>query len=51
MGWDSIISSGEGFSGCDRFEHWENVPAIAPTTEDIDALAAGLREVPRVFGG
>lgn len=23
LGWDTIISSGEGFSGCDRFEHWE----------------------------
>lgn len=22
-GWDNAISSGEGFSGCDRFEHWE----------------------------
>ena len=24
LGWDTIISSGEGFSGCDRFEHWED---------------------------
>ena len=24
LGWDQIISSGEGFSGCDRFDHWED---------------------------
>jgi hypothetical protein len=24
LGWDTIISSAQGFSGCDRFEHWED---------------------------
>jgi hypothetical protein len=25
LGWGAKISSGEAFSGCDRFEHWEDV--------------------------